>query len=74
MQKKVAHPIGSKLMKSRSFDHGASRSIKTSCINGGELFHHLQKEGRFSEERSRLYAAELLCALEHLHAYDVIYR
>lgn len=46
----------------------------TSCINGGELFHHLQKEGRFSEERSRLYAAELLCALEHLHAYDVIYR
>lgn len=45
-----------------------------SCINGGELFHHLQKEGRFSEERARLYAAELLCALEHLHAYDVIYR
>jgi len=32
---------------------------------------HLQREGRFSEERSRFYAAELLCALEHLHAFNV---
>lgn len=43
-------------------------------INGGELFHHLQREGRFNEERSRFYAAELLCALEHLHCFNVIYR
>lgn len=42
--------------------------------NGGELFHHLQNEGRFSEERSRFYAAELLLALEHLHSFHVIYR
>ena len=34
---------------------------------------HLQREGRFSEERSRFYAAELLCALEHLHAFNVRY-
>ncbi|KAI8074016.1 kinase-like domain-containing protein [Gongronella butleri] len=43
-------------------------------INGGELFHHLQLEGRFSEERSRFYTAELLCALECLHGFNVIYR
>lgn len=43
-------------------------------VNGGELFHHLQREGRFSEERARFYAAELLCALEHLHGFNVIYR
>ncbi|KAH8919960.1 Pkinase-domain-containing protein [Atractiella rhizophila] len=43
-------------------------------MNGGELFHHLQKEGRFSEERSRFYAGELLCALECLHGFNVIYR
>lgn len=42
--------------------------------NGGELFHHLQNEGRFSEERSRFYAAELLCALDHLHSFNVVYR
>lgn len=43
-------------------------------VNGGELFHHLQREGRFNEERSRFYAAELLVALEHLHGFNVIYR
>lgn len=43
-------------------------------MNGGELFHHLQREQRFNEERSRFYSAELLLALEHLHDLDVVYR
>jgi serum/glucocorticoid-regulated kinase 2 len=43
-------------------------------VNGGELFYHLQREGKFDENRSRFYAAELLCALEHLHGFDVVYR
>ncbi|RXK36317.1 AGC/AKT protein kinase [Tremella mesenterica] len=43
-------------------------------INGGELFHHLQREGKFNETRSRYYAAELLVALEHLHGFNVVYR
>jgi len=45
-----------------------------SFVNGGELFHHLQREGRFDENRSRFYAAELLLALEHLHGFDIVYR
>lgn len=43
-------------------------------MNGGELFYHLQREGKFAEHRSRFYAAELLCALEHLHGFNVVYR
>ncbi|KAI8355549.1 kinase-like domain-containing protein [Blakeslea trispora] len=43
-------------------------------INGGELFHHLQDVGRFDEVRARFYAAELFCALECLHQFDVVYR
>jgi len=43
-------------------------------INGGELFFHLQKEKRFAEERVKFYAAEILLALEHLHANGIIYR
>ncbi|KAF9511053.1 hypothetical protein BS47DRAFT_1347211 [Hydnum rufescens UP504] len=42
--------------------------------SGGELFHHLQNEGRFDEERCRFYGAELLSALEHLHSFNVVYR
>ena len=45
-----------------------------SFVNGGELFYHLQREGKFDEYRSRFYAAELLCALEHLHGFNVVYR
>ncbi|WAR59001.1 hypothetical protein PtB15_10B343 [Puccinia triticina] len=42
--------------------------------SGGELFHHLQKEGRFTEERARFYTAEIVLALEHLHKYNIVYR
>ena len=43
-------------------------------VNGGELFYHLSKEGRFDINRARFYTAELLCALECLHGFNVIYR
>lgn len=57
-----------------SFQNAEKLYLVLAFVNGGELFHHLQREGRFSEERSRFYAAELLCALEHLHQFNVIYR
>jgi serum/glucocorticoid-regulated kinase 2 len=43
-------------------------------VNGGELFYHLQNDQRFDINRSRFYTAELLCALECLHGFNVIYR
>jgi len=43
-------------------------------VNGGELFFHLQKDKRFSEERVRYYGAEIVLALEYLHNAGVIYR
>ena len=41
---------------------------------GGELFFHLRREGAFAEARVRLYAAEILLALEALHAAGYVYR
>jgi serine/threonine protein kinase len=43
-------------------------------VNGGELFFHLQKDKRFSEDRVRFYAAEIVLGLEYLHRAGVIYR
>eukprot|EP01098_Paradermamoeba_levis_P004394 TRINITY_DN1891_c0_g4_i1.p1 TRINITY_DN1891_c0_g4~~TRINITY_DN1891_c0_g4_i1.p1 ORF type:complete len:452 (+),score=145.94 TRINITY_DN1891_c0_g4_i1:74-1429(+) len=43
-------------------------------INGGELFFHLQKDRRFSEDRVRFYTAEIVCGLEYLHGMNVLYR
>lgn len=41
---------------------------------GGELFFHLGKEGRFSENRARFYAAEIILAISYVHSLDIIYR
>eukprot|EP01035_Chromulina_nebulosa_P017529 gene17529-23091_t len=41
---------------------------------GGELFFHLGKVGRFSEERSKFYSAQIILALEYVHSLDIIYR
>ncbi|ODV59242.1 serine/threonine protein kinase SCH9, partial [Ascoidea rubescens DSM 1968] len=46
----------------------------TDYMAGGELFYLLQKEKKFTEERTKFYVAELLCALEILHNEGVIYR
>jgi len=43
-------------------------------VNGGELFFHLKKEGRFPEIRVKFYAAEIVCAMAHLHSLQVVYR
>lgn len=41
---------------------------------GGELFFHLGRAGRFSEQRSKYYAAQMITALEYLHSKDIVYR
>ncbi|BGP20952.1 hypothetical protein JCM10213_006668 [Rhodosporidiobolus nylandii] len=43
-------------------------------IQGGELFSHLRRAGRFSSDVARFYAANLVLALEYLHRMDIIYR
>jgi len=39
-----------------------------------QLFFHIAKERKFSEHRSRFYAAEITLALEFLHSNNVVYR
>jgi serine/threonine protein kinase len=43
-------------------------------FNGGELFFHLRKDGAFTEDRARFYAAEVVLAVEYLHQQGIIYR
>lgn len=43
-------------------------------FTGGELFFHLKTEGRFSEERARFYAGEIILALDILHQHTIAYR
>ena len=42
-------------------------------VSGGHLFYHLQRAQRFHADRARLYAAEILVALEWLDEVDPSY-
>jgi len=85
-KKEVAHTIGERKILQRSSECPFLLGLKFSFQSerdlylvmdfksGGELFHHLQKEGRFTEDRARFYTAEIVLAFEHLHKYDIVYR
>lgn len=42
-------------------------------VAGGDLMFHIQKR-RFSADEARVYAAQVLLALEYLHQHDIVYR
>jgi serum/glucocorticoid-regulated kinase 2 len=43
-------------------------------IRGGELFKHLSESKRFTEDRTKFYAAQVALALGYLHKARIIYR
>ncbi|CAK7216157.1 Serine/threonine-protein kinase [Sporothrix curviconia] len=87
-KKEVAHTVGERNILVRtatsdspfivglkfSFQTPSDLYLVTDYMSGGELFWHLQKEGRFEEGRAKFYIAELILAIEHLHNNNIVYR
>jgi len=69
---RLDHPFLAKLHW--SFQTDENLYFIMDFINGGELFHHLSREKRFSEERAKFYAAEIISGMQYLHEAGVIYR
>jgi len=44
------------------------------CITGGELFTHLRRARKFSDEQSKFYAAQVGSAFAHIHSKNIIHR
>lgn len=57
-----------------SFQTSSRLFLVTEYINGGDLFHLILKQGKFSHSQIKLYAAELVLSLEYLHSNNCIYR
>mmetsp|Transcript_52570 Transcript_52570/g.128467 ORF Transcript_52570/g.128467 Transcript_52570/m.128467 type:complete len:350 (-) Transcript_52570:50-1099(-) len=66
------HPFVVRL--SASFQDPSNLYMVMELVIGGELFSHLRKAGRFSNETTRVYAAQIILALQYLHERDVVYR
>ena len=43
-------------------------------VNGGHLFFQLYRQGIFDEDLARLYTAELVLAIAHLHSLGIAHR
>lgn len=43
-------------------------------VVGGELFSHLRKAGKFPNDVSKFYCAEVILAFDYLHSKTIIYR
>lgn len=68
----LAHPFIVRLHYSfQTVDH--LYMVMQFC-EGGDLSQYLEIEGCFDEDKARRYISEILCAVESLHAQDIIFR
>jgi serine/threonine protein kinase len=68
----IRHPFIVNLY--RSFQDEKYLFMIMEYVIGGELFSHLRRAGRFNNEVTRFYAAEIVLALEYLHSLNIVYR
>ncbi|GMN41119.1 hypothetical protein TIFTF001_010340 [Ficus carica] len=69
---KVDHPFIVQLRY--SFQTKYRLYLVLDFINGGHLFFQLYRQGLFREDLARLYTAEIVSAVSHLHANGIMHR
>ncbi|MBL1680396.1 hypothetical protein ELD14_28905, partial [Klebsiella pneumoniae] len=69
---KVDHPFVVQLRY--SFQTKYRLYLVLDFINGGHLFFQLYQQGLFREELARIYTAEIVSAVAHLHANGIMHR
>jgi serine/threonine protein kinase len=69
---KIDHPFLVKLHY--AFQNDVKLYLVTEFVQGGELFFHLKRDRKFNEKIVRIYACEIILALEYLHKNNIIYR
>ncbi|XP_054784077.1 serine/threonine-protein kinase AtPK2/AtPK19-like [Prosopis cineraria] len=69
---KIEHPFIVQLRY--SFQTKYRLYLVLDFVNGGHLFFQLYHQGLFREDLARIYAAEIVSAVSHLHANGIMHR
>ncbi|CAM9341710.1 unnamed protein product, partial [Discosporangium mesarthrocarpum] len=69
-----SHPFVVSLLRGGHFQTSGHLHLVLDYCPGGDLFSLFSRRGRLSEEETRMYAAELILALQHLHSRHIAYR
>ncbi|XP_057419401.1 serine/threonine-protein kinase AtPK2/AtPK19-like [Lotus japonicus] len=69
---KLIHPFIVQLRY--SFQTKSKLYLILDFINGGHLFFHLYRQRIFSEDQARIYTAEIVSAVSHLHSNGIVHR
>jgi serine/threonine protein kinase len=57
-----------------SFKDNSNIYMVLEFVSGGEMFTHLRKTGRYSEDFACFYASQIVLSFEYLHHLNIIYR
>lgn len=79
IEKQILQKINSRFVVSLAYAYETKDALclVLTIMNGGDLKFHIYNMGGepgFDIHRSRFYAAEVLCGLEHLHMQGIVYR
>ena len=56
------------------FKQKAKFNLVMEFLNGGQMLFHMRRQAMFSEDYVRIYAAEIVLAIEYLHSLDIVHR
>ncbi|CAE7699254.1 pkaC, partial [Symbiodinium sp. CCMP2456] len=68
----IAHPFIVNMMGYTKDEHFVY--IVMECISGGELFTHLRRARKFTDEQSKFYGLQVAAAFAHIHSKNIIHR
>ncbi|CAI4230430.1 unnamed protein product [Auanema sp. JU1783] len=69
---KISHPFIVNLWY--TFQDKDYMYMMSDLLLGGDLRYHLRQQGKFAEDRSKLYLCEVAIALDYLHQNNIIHR
>jgi protein kinase A len=75
-EKKILNAVNFPFIASyaASFKDNCNLFIALEFVVGGEMFKHLVKYNKFSENLTKFYCAQVVLAIEYLHNIDIIHR